>query len=511
MESFSIENIKSFEKNTNIELKPITILVGKNSCGKSSLLRFPVVMSQTFSSDTTSPLMFYGQLIDYGNYEDVVYKNKKESISFSIKQRMEIDDVQRTRHTGKETQQEFNKHDVEVKVSLNKYGKKVVIEKDEMIIDGLLCYGLYREAEGDYRINTYHFYNQETKEFCQEAYDIVVEETYNTDFFVTIDIEEVFDRILKKYFPQGIPELDKNVEGEDQLSYSELLKMSPSLRRLIMKRNKIVFSETEQITEYQHIANTFEFYAELLAAFFHICDVEMSLTSYIGPFRMNPQRIYRDEESQTRRVGVKGEKISTVLIRDSQKKRELIDKISIWLHKTMGYKLIVNDVNNGFYQILLEDDNGTKSNIIDVGYGISQILPVIAQVLVEPKLPEFEPDYNYDSLIIVEQPELHLHPAAQSELAELFVGGVIDCNKKMLIETHSEHFIRKLQVLVSDPNCKLTNEDVAIYYIDKDESGSAFAKELKILPNGKFAEKWPSGFFDKAHELSMELLKNSVS
>jgi predicted ATPase len=113
---------------------------------------------------------------------------------------------------------------------------------------------------------------------------------------------------------------------------------------------------------------------------------------------------------------------------------------------------------------------------------------------------------------IIEQPELHLHPAAQAELAELFVSCVSENkNRNLLIETHSEHFIRKLQVLIADSNYKISNEDVAVYYIDKDQDGIATINRLKIMPNGKFEKKWPTGFFDKAYELSMELLKASTN
>ncbi|MGB0932420.1 MAG: AAA family ATPase, partial [Chitinophagales bacterium] len=67
MKSFQLKNIKSFKDTGEIELKPITIFVGKNSSGKSSLVRFPVVLAQTFLEDTISPIVFNGKYLDYGN------------------------------------------------------------------------------------------------------------------------------------------------------------------------------------------------------------------------------------------------------------------------------------------------------------------------------------------------------------------------------------------------------------------------------------------------------------
>ena len=93
MKSFRIKNIKSFKDSGNIEFKPLTIFVGKNSCGKSSLLRFPTVLAQTALSNTDSPLMLYGRMLDYGNYEDVVFGKMADSISFEIEYDVDIHDV----------------------------------------------------------------------------------------------------------------------------------------------------------------------------------------------------------------------------------------------------------------------------------------------------------------------------------------------------------------------------------------------------------------------------------
>ena len=72
MQKFALDHIKSFTHSNEIEIKPITVFVGKNSCGKSSLLRFPIVLAQTFKEDALTPLLLFGKFIDYGNYDVVV-------------------------------------------------------------------------------------------------------------------------------------------------------------------------------------------------------------------------------------------------------------------------------------------------------------------------------------------------------------------------------------------------------------------------------------------------------
>ena len=154
---------------------------------------------------------------------------------------------------------------------------------------------------------------------------------------------------------------------------------------------------------------------------------------------------------------------------------------------------------------MLRDKNGNETNLIDNGYGVSQVLPIVTEIIrlsiaTPRKLRYIEAS---DYIVILEQPELHLHPAAQSELATLFVNGISDGKgkKKILVETHSEHLIRKLQILVADKE---------IYYVDKDEDGNAHVEEMKLLENGKFENAWPSGFFDRGYQLSRELAKAGI-
>lgn len=510
MKSYSITNIKSFKNHTEVNLKPITIFVGKNSCGKSSLMRFPVVLAQTSNSDASSPLKFYGKLIDYGYYDDVTFSNSNDPIEFSIKYTIDTS-YTRFQRSLKEKESKSAPKDVEVIVSLNKSRKKVIIEKNELLVDGVLSYGLYRESSGIYKTKIYQTYDYDRGEFVNAEMGISIKNCTQHQFFVVIDEHDISEAIKKEYFSKGFSEYENGIKTTEGNVYplEVIMSMPRSMRERFWKQYGASIPENDRIHEYMAIFSCFSYYSELLGIVHECFDEESDIVSYIGPFRKNPERIYRDEEFQTRQVGAQGENVSTVLIRDYQKKKELITSISSWLQNTMGYNLVVDEISNGLFRLLLEDENGIRSNIMDVGYGISQILPIVAQLLVDVPKRKFGWGTVIDSLVIVEQPELHLHPAAQSELADLFVRGAVDGKKKLLIETHSEHLIRKLQVLIADPCCGITNEDVVIYYVDKDANGIASIRELRILPNGKFAEKWPSGFFDKAHELSMELLNAS--
>jgi predicted ATP-dependent endonuclease of OLD family len=138
--------------------------------------------------------------------------------------------------------------------------------------------------------------------------------------------------------------------------------------------------------------------------------------------------------------------------------------------------------------------NGAKSNLSNSSSGMQQLLPIIYFLL----------DERSQSMFLCEQPELHLHPRVQALLASFLVENN-EWSKVKIIETHSEHIIRKLQVLIAQG--KLTRDDIGVYYFDKDaQTGVTSIKEMEIDDNGLFHKKWPDGFFDQKLELTLELL-----
>ena len=127
---------------------------------------------------------------------------------------------------------------------------------------------------------------------------------------------------------------------------------------------------------------------------------------------------------------------------------------------------------------------GSRSNLLDVGYGVSQVLPVIV-------LLHFVPE---GSVILCEDPEAHLHPMAQAVLADMFVEVAKQRKLQILLETHSEHLFRRLQYLIAAGSAR--NEDCALYYVERDEP-SAKITTLSANEFGQIAN-WPQYVFGDA-------------
>jgi predicted ATPase len=119
--------------------------------------------------------------------------------------------------------------------------------------------------------------------------------------------------------------------------------------------------------------------------------------------------------------------------------------------------------------------------ITDVGFGVSQILPVITLCYYAPK----------GSTLILEQPEIHLHPAVQAGLADVFVDAAMKHDVQIILESHSEHLLRRLQRRVAEEALK--PEDAALYFCAT-EKGESRLTALELDMFGTI-ENWPEDFF----------------
>lgn len=187
-------------------------------------------------------------------------------------------------------------------------------------------------------------------------------------------------------------------------------------------------------------------------------------------------------------------------------------------------ELIVDKVLGRYTAIsLLENDE--KTNIADLGYGYSQVIPILLKIILSDHLHETNKasiidnvinespsfiDYN-DSLrpiLIIEEPEANLHPNLQSKLADVFVLAYKTFGTHFILETHSEYFIRKLQYLTAKKEIK--QDDAVIYYFNADEfvnKNEPKVKEIKINEFGGLSDSFGPGFYDEATNLKFELVK----
>ncbi|MBI2744612.1 MAG: DUF3696 domain-containing protein [Burkholderiales bacterium] len=224
--------------------------------------------------------------------------------------------------------------------------------------------------------------------------------------------------------------------------------------------------------------------------------------AYLGPLRNHPQRTYQWSGDTPEGVGQTGEATVAAILAAQHEERMLnrgpkkskqafTTFIAGWL-KDLGviHSFTVKPVAEGRkeYEVLLKTHLGAPEvKITDVGFGVSQVLPALVQAFYCPP----------NSTVWMEQPEIHLHPQVQAELADVFISAIQaredgkERNVQLIIESHSEHFLNRLQRRIAEG--QLTTDDVAIYFCRR--SGSS--TELEPLRLNAFGEieNWPENFF----------------
>ncbi len=212
-------------------------------------------------------------------------------------------------------------------------------------------------------------------------------------------------------------------------------------------------------------------------------------TSYFGPFREVPDTSYTESQFQkTNQFGISGENAYYFLIKDSQThEKKLLQDVSNWYKENFeGWGLeVFKDIQRPNYSIeLVKEFPKLNINITNVGQGMSQVLPLIVRANYIAEKP---------TTIIIEQPELHLHPGAHGNLAELFAKSLLDKNKRYLIETHSQNFILRIRRLIAEG--KFNKNDLALYWIDFDEEKNVSNLIEIIVDDLGRVDNWPDYIF----------------
>lgn len=225
---------------------------------------------------------------------------------------------------------------------------------------------------------------------------------------------------------------------------------------------------------------------------------ELGRIIYLGPVRRLAQRDYVWTGRMPTHIGDDGAKavdalIASGLALQAAKRRnqslpaeaELFEQTIRWLKDmNLADNLAIRALGNSArYELLIEND-GQASNIKDVGVGVSQVIPVIVAALFA------RPGH----IVIVEEPESHLHPLAQTKLAELLAQVSKDRNVQFIVETHSEHLFRRMQTLIAKQ--QITPKDAAMYFVERDGK-TARMRPLELDDFGR-VKNWPEGFFGDA-------------
>jgi len=236
----------------------------------------------------------------------------------------------------------------------------------------------------------------------------------------------------------------------------------------------------------------FENFGKLFSDIVNMCIKEAySEMCFIDAVRASSQRLYSFDSGNSFNVFLRkflDKKMNKKFLNKWINEFEIGDKIEFDLIRGVGTEIFI-----------IKGDK--KINIVDLGYGVTQLLPLLLNIIYALSIG--------NSCVVVEEPEANLHPKFQSKLADLFFDAYKQFGIHFIIETHSEYFIRKLQYLTAKGDTKPA--DTVIHYIGnpnatKREPEEEQVRTIHIKSNGQLTKPFESGFFDEADNLALLLL-----
>ncbi|MHB8808040.1 MAG: DUF3696 domain-containing protein [Anaerolineaceae bacterium] len=453
MIAFRWKNFRCFQDTGWIDLKPLTILIGPNNSGKTSLIMPLLLMKQTIEcGDNSTPLTTKGQLIDVGSFKELIFQhNLNLPLELSLR---------------------FNKTDFAKKkpalgelppgeISITFTSKEKIYPDDVQLENFEVFDILERKLLNRKRLqnNKYSIEFLPEGKFSEDVEKIIKNDNPVNFYFTDKPIQEIFSLFAKKQ--------DGNEKGMEKKTIT--LDEGTSLYLPIMS-----FIEKELKKLLKNI-------------------------TFIGPIREPTKRFYEFSGVTPKNVGIKGEATPEIIARCLDRKMQ--NWINKWISVfEFGGLLKIDKSEKDIFSMEIFSKNKQETNrvnLADTGFGFSQLLPLIIQSYI----------LHEGGLLITEQPEIHLNPKLQCVLADLFVD-TVKSGKNVLVETHSEHLILRLRRLIAEE--KIRSDEIKIYFIEK-VNNSSIIKNIPILPNGHIRnEDWPQDFFEDSLRESLGLAESQI-
>lgn len=513
-----IKNLRSLADTGFIEIKPITLLLGANSSGKSTFLRsFPLFM-QSVNKALRGPISWFDDSsVDFGDYETAKnrFANPKDKIQFyyDIKLPFNIHYIRPELDSEEKLLKKVS--NMMVSFSLSNDNKGTYVSSVNIVVEKVMI-SLWiqdRSSKINFAVNEMDVdVHEENIKWIATSYNNILPSfEYSEKSPNRIGAPRGFYRLFRKNVYNFIQERsDKRLKtfnraealidkwGFEKTKYLDWLKRDspiPSFRKYIQ-------NWTEDNDDFLALYNQIALY-RILPMW---DDIDMELTtlymtcSYIAPTRAEANRYYRTQGLQVNEIDPYGKNLQEFI---SSLTQTMLNSYNEYTQRTLGIQARTK-TDSGHQSIMVQNERG-EYNITDVGFGYSQILPIITKLwyavnkrLMRKRRMVFPGD-DSESVILMEQPELHLHPAYQAKIADAFVNSIIQEKEKeeslrLIIETHSDTILNRIGRRVREG--KIKPEDVNIILFEKKpDEPTTQLRQTTYNQKGQIME-WPYGFFD---------------
>ncbi|KPW42366.1 Uncharacterized protein ALO59_02526 [Pseudomonas amygdali pv. mellea] len=462
--ALDIKNFKAFSEWQSLTLAPITLIYGPNSSGKSSIIHSIMLLKQSLTRPSTQGgLVSNGEYVDLGDYSSMVNRHDiSKEISFRLSyspQKKQVGADLRTSPFGSSHLRSYafdyaysgteNNSTYEGFSYLKKFHISITNEKKAPVFDAA--------------------FSSSIKDTKKEPLSKRLAASKKFILLTDDSVAEFLERKTRTWDKLKIDDIKKSLLSTD---FQTDLNFSTPCMSVTDIKSAAAFSMTAGVILNYTIGETASDLKE-----------KLSSVTYLGPLRSHPSRFYAPRGDQNDSVGKLGENVARFIYEQSP---EITIKINSWFEKfEIPYELSARSIgDNVTGTVICLQLRDTRSDVVvgpsDVGFGIGQMLPIIVEGIVRE-----------DSIICVEQPEIHLHPRLQAHLADF----IIETSKKnqWIIETHSESLLLRLQNRIYQG---LKKEQVSVNYVEPTSNGGEIIR-IPLDDEGDFCREFPDGFFEE--------------
>lgn len=411
LKKIKVKNFKCFSEEVELGLSKLTLLTGANSTGKSSLMYS--VLGALQSSRFPLEYSANGRFVNMGNYKEMVFGHDNTlpiEISFSLLENGVPFDIETVWINGEMNDQaalyNFSAHSIDFDFS--------IIKNSEGHEDEYTLSLDYRPKQGDDKNG---FLLNLLLDDMRQIADYYKSENQSEDFF-----KEIIESYHKR----------------------------TTVKNVLLKYN----GKSGSCPDNPRATFAFSIVSKLVIDAIHHYQDRMN---FISSYRLPAERIYLEESLENGKIQASGKGFVNQLLRWRESDRQYYETL-IGVMRTMGilYDIEPERVGGGQFRVgVTIHKSGPKALLSDVGFGISQLLPVIVGDI----------ELGKESTLFAAQPEIHLHPNAQANYADYLVGQV-NKGKNYIIETHSEYILNRLRLAIVKGQLK--EDDIRVYYLSQE-------------------------------------------
>lgn len=527
VDALQVKNLRSLADTGWIKQKPITILVGKNSAGKSTFARVFPLLRQSAEVRKQSPILWFGQYVDFGEFSAAVHnKAVPARISFGFQMSIAPNELDRLNPYRARTLRDIEKEppfSLEAEISLVRGQQKqgdadtfadqlvlrvlgfVVTVKftrgaqvESLMVDDKELWkarpGFYSLVVFDSAFPTFTFYKERTE---ASSVDGEPDETFLDDYdpFSGVLINEIKTHVHGNLGDDKIRQIAERLSFADKEHFASRSRAAAVDLRTWSEYLASIENNATLFRRLQHGVLCARL-PELLKVVNRTLTAHFLAVRYVEPLRATAQRYYRKQDLAVGELDAKGTNVAQFLQSLPLWKRNSFEEIS---KRLFGFT-VKPRVQGGHIELLLEQTGGISVNLADAGVGFSQILPILLQLWAAEETTSSKNTllrYNVSSTLVVEQPELHLHPAYQATLADLFCETVAKDGRgraRIVAETHSPALVNRLGTLVA--NGTIPPSDIQILLFEQIAEESSTTVTTATFDENGVLSNWPFGFFE---------------